>query len=172
MAGAYGVHVGRLDPGIDHQPDVVLAFFGFNESFRGEGGLPQFESDLAHFVKSIQEAKPGGKVRQVVLVSPIAHENLGRRELPDGSTVLSVGCGDDLTRYMVEKGSVTVDGVSLTITAAGATDFSVALIPHTLAVTTLGVRQPGDGVNLEVDVVAKYVERLLAGHAGASGGAR
>jgi glucose/arabinose dehydrogenase/lysophospholipase L1-like esterase len=70
----------------DHKADVVLAFFGFNESFRGEKGLPQFESDLAHFVKALKEAKPNGKSEpRIVLVSPIAHENLGRRELPDGS---------------------------------------------------------------------------------------
>ncbi len=69
----------------DHKADVVLCFFGFNESFRGENGLPQFESDLASFVKAIKEAKPSGKEPQIVLVSPIAHENLGQRELPDGS---------------------------------------------------------------------------------------
>lgn len=66
-----------------------------------------------------------------------------------------------LLRYVVEKGSVTVDGVSLTVAALTAEDFEVALIPHTLAVTTLGDRVAGDGVNLEVDILAKYVERLL-----------
>jgi riboflavin synthase len=73
----------------------------------------------------------------------------------------------DLARYVALKGSVAVDGVSLTV--AGVTDdtFSVALIPTTLAHTTLGFREPGDTVNLEVDVVAKYVERLTAGHGGA-----
>ncbi|MEX2026520.1 MAG: GDSL-type esterase/lipase family protein, partial [Pirellulaceae bacterium] len=69
----------------DHKADVVLGFFGFNESFRGEPGLSQFESDLAAFVKAIKEAKPSGKEPQIVLVSPIAHENLSQRELPDGS---------------------------------------------------------------------------------------
>jgi riboflavin synthase len=73
----------------------------------------------------------------------------------------------DLARYVVEKGSITVDGVSLTV--AGVTDdsFTVALIPTTLSHTTLGMRRPGDTVNLEVDVVAKYVERLTAGYRGA-----
>jgi riboflavin synthase len=61
----------------------------------------------------------------------------------------------------VEKGSVTVDGVSLTIASMTDEGFSVALIPHTLSVTTLGLRTVGDEVNLEVDVLAKYVERLL-----------
>jgi riboflavin synthase len=66
-----------------------------------------------------------------------------------------------LSRYLVEKGSITVDGCSLTVVAAGDDWFSVAVIPHTAAVTTLGQKGPGDRVNLEVDVLAKYVERLL-----------
>jgi riboflavin synthase len=77
----------------------------------------------------------------------------------------------DLARYVALKGSIAVDGVSLTV--AGVTDdtFSVALIPTTLAETTLGFREPGDTVNLEVDVVAKYVERLAATGAAAVVGA-
>jgi riboflavin synthase len=70
----------------------------------------------------------------------------------------------ELTRYLVEKGSVTVDGVSLTVVAALDDGFTVAVIPHTSEVTTLGRKGPGDRVNLEVDVMAKYVERLLEGH--------
>lgn len=66
-----------------------------------------------------------------------------------------------LLRYVVEKGSVTVDGVSLTVAGVDEKSLEVALIPHTLQVTTLGSREPGDPVNLEVDVLAKYVERLL-----------
>jgi riboflavin synthase len=66
-----------------------------------------------------------------------------------------------LLRYVVEKGSVTVDGVSLTVVDVLDDGFTVALIPHTCEVTTLGQRQPGDAVNLEVDVTVKYVERLL-----------
>jgi riboflavin synthase len=65
-----------------------------------------------------------------------------------------------LHRYVVEKGSVTVDGVALTVAELDDAGFAVALIPHTLAVTTLGELAPGDEVNLEVDVLAKYVERL------------
>lgn len=67
----------------------------------------------------------------------------------------------DLARYVVEKGSITVDGVSLTVSAVTDSAFSVSLIPTTLALTTLGHRAVGDTVNLEVDVLAKYVERLL-----------
>lgn len=66
-----------------------------------------------------------------------------------------------LSRYVVEKGSITVDGVSLTVSAVGDDWFEVSLIPTTLALTTLGRAQPGTPVNLEVDVIAKYVERLL-----------
>lgn len=69
-----------------------------------------------------------------------------------------------LSRYLVEKGSITVDGVSLTVVDSQAEEFSVALIPTTLELTTLGFREPGDVVNLEVDVLAKYVERLVTPH--------
>ena len=67
----------------------------------------------------------------------------------------------ELRRYLVEKGSITVDGVSLTVAAVDEPGFAVALVPHTLEVTTLGALEPGDPVNLEVDVLAKYVEKLL-----------
>jgi len=66
-------------------------------------------------------------------------------------------------RYLVEKGSVAVDGCSLTVARVHAGGFAVAIVPHTAAVTTLGRRKPGDRVNLEVDIVAKYVERLVTG---------
>jgi riboflavin synthase len=66
-----------------------------------------------------------------------------------------------ILRYCVEKGSITVDGVSLTVAALDAEGFAVALVPHTLEATTLGELEPGDAVNLEVDVLAKYVEKLL-----------
>jgi len=66
-----------------------------------------------------------------------------------------------LRRYLVEKGSVAVEGVSLTVAELDDGGFAVALVPHTLAVTTLGARAPGDDVNIEVDVLAKYVEQLV-----------
>jgi riboflavin synthase len=68
----------------------------------------------------------------------------------------------DLSRYLVEKGSVTIDGVSLTVAAVDGKEIEVALIPHSLEVTTLGLRTMGEKVNLEVDVLAKYVEKLLS----------
>jgi riboflavin synthase len=66
----------------------------------------------------------------------------------------------DVLRYCVEKGAITVDGVSLTVAGLDGQGFAVALVPHTLAVTTLSALEPGSEVNLEVDVFAKYVERL------------
>jgi riboflavin synthase len=77
--------------------------------------------------------------------------------------VLRIQLAPSLQRYVVYKGSVAVDGVSLTVSAVGESWFEVSLIPETLARTTLGVLGPGDPVNIEVDVLAKYVERLLGG---------
>ena len=67
---------------------------------------------------------------------------------------------DDVLRYCVEKGSISVDGTSLTVAALDEAGFAVALVPHTLEATTLGMLEPGDAVNLEADVIGKYVERL------------
>lgn len=83
-----------------------------------------------------------------------------RRPAPE----LEVEIPPELARYVVEKGSITVDGVSLTVVDARCDGFTVAVIPHTCEVTTLGRRKAGDRVNLEVDVMAKYAESLLAGH--------
>ncbi len=76
--------------------------------------------------------------------------------------VVRISLPGDLARYVVHKGSVTVDGVSLTVASVADGSFTVSLIPTTLGLTTLGRKQPGDPVNLEVDVIAKYVERLMA----------
>jgi riboflavin synthase len=76
--------------------------------------------------------------------------------------VVEISLPAGLTRYLVDKGSITVDGVSLTVVEANDDRFTVSLIPETLARTTLGARQPGDRVNLEVDILAKHVEKLLA----------
>lgn len=75
--------------------------------------------------------------------------------------VLRVGAPPEVVRYLVPKGSVTVDGVSLTVVDVDDTGFTVAVIPHTASVTTLGHKSPGSRVNLEIDVIAKYTERLL-----------
>jgi len=87
---------------------------------------------------------------QVLSISPSDNWTLVRFTLPD-----------NLARYVVEKGSITVDGVSLTVVEAGDEFFTVSLIPETLSATTLGSRAVGDLVNLEVDAIAKYVERLM-----------
>jgi riboflavin synthase len=90
-------------------------------------------------------------VATIVSRVPGEHWEAVRFTLPDG-----------LERYVVEKGSITVDGVSLTVTAVGPDLFEVGLIPTTLKLTTLGSKGVGDPVNLEVDVIAKYVEKMLA----------
>jgi riboflavin synthase len=77
--------------------------------------------------------------------------------------VVRIGLPGDLARYVVHKGSITVDGISLTVSAVGDDWFEVSLIPETLKRTTLGFRPPGSEVNLEVDVIAKYVEKLTGG---------
>jgi riboflavin synthase len=79
----------------------------------------------------------------------------------DGSVTMRFAAPPSVLRYLVHKGSITVDGISLTVAALDDATFSIAVIPHTLAVTTLGTAAPGTRVNLEVDVIAKYVERLM-----------
>ena len=83
------------------------------------------------------------------------------RQPGDRWEVVTISLPGELARYVVEKGSITVDGVSLTIAGLDDVSFQVSLIPTTLALTTLGTKQEGEPVNLEVDVLAKYVERLL-----------
>jgi riboflavin synthase len=89
------------------------------------------------------------------------------RTAGDRWNVVRISLPSALRRYVVEKGSVAVDGVSLTVSRVGDGWFEVSLIPATLGMTTLGLRVPGDQVNLEVDVIAKYVERLLEGRVSA-----
>jgi len=85
------------------------------------------------------------------------------RVTPDGpnSFVMAFRAPRVLTRYIVEKGFIAVDGVSLTVVNCGSGSFRVSLVPYTLAHTTLGRRRPGDKVNLETDILAKYVQKLL-----------
>jgi riboflavin synthase len=86
-----------------------------------------------------------------------------RRDPQEQWEVVRISLPADLSRYVVHKGSITVDGVSLTVSAVEGNWFEVSLIPETLKRTTLGVKQPGAEVNLEVDVIAKYVEKLVGG---------
>jgi riboflavin synthase len=85
----------------------------------------------------------------------------GVGKIVDPAPDLRVAAGPEILQYVVEKGSITVDGVSLTVVSALPDGFTVAVIPHTMAATTLGRKLPGDAVNLEADVIAKYTERLL-----------
>lgn len=94
-----------------------------------------------------------GHVDGVGVIAASEPDGLGRR--------LGIEVPGHLLAYVVEKGSITIDGVSLTVAAVEGSRVGIALIPHTLEVTTLGTRTPGDRVNLEVDILAKYVERLM-----------
>ncbi len=93
-----------------------------------------------------------------------------RRRLGN-AIIIDFEAGPELTRYMIRKGSVAVDGASLTINNRDAAGFSVSIIPHTAGLTTLGLKKPGDSVNLEADMIGKYVERFLSpGHLADRGG--
>lgn len=94
----------------------------------------------------------------------------GRRPA-ENWVVVRISMPRSLSRYVVAKGSITVDGTSLTVVDVSDDEFTVSLIPTTLELTTLGLRRPGDAVNLEVDVIAKYVERLAMPHLAANGAA-
>ena len=119
---------------------------------------------------SLGDLAPGDRVnleRPVRLVDRLGGHLVqghvdGVGEIVDPAPDLRVRCAPELLRYVVEKGSITVDGISLTVVDPLDDGFTVAVIPHTAAVTTLGHKGPGGRVNLEVDVTAKYVERLLA----------
>ena len=84
-------------------------------------------------------------------------------------TLFTFSLDSELARYVIEKGSITIDGVSLTVNSCTGNRFSVSIIPHTLAVTTLGQLQQGDRVNIEVDIIGKYVEKLLSEQSVATG---
>lgn len=90
------------------------------------------------------------------------------RSLSD-SAVIRIQAPREVLGYVVEKGSIAVDGISLTVASCDDAGFTVAVIPHTLGATTLGLKRPGDRVNLEADIIGKYVEKFLSGR-GASGG--
>jgi riboflavin synthase len=139
--------------------DGVVAFHAVPETLRrtalrrlGEGAVVNVEPALrageplgGHYVQGHVDAV--GRVRAVE---------------PEGEGVrMWIEAPGDVLRYCVEKGSVAVAGVSLTVAEVSDDAFAVALVPHTLSATTLGTLEPGDEVNLEADVLAKYVERLV-----------
>ena len=86
---------------------------------------------------------------------------IGSIRRDDNAVWFTILSSDEILRYVVEKGSVAIDGISLTVAKVTDTDFSVSVIPHTLSITSLGARRQGDRVNLETDLIGKYVEKLL-----------
>ena len=130
----------------DVMPETLQRAKPFGTEVNLETALRAGEPLGGHYVQ--------GHVDGVGRVHAIEPEGDSRRVVIDAPP--------DVLRYCVEKGSITVDGVSLTITALTEDSFEVALVQHTLEATTLGSLKPGDSVNLEVDVLAKYVERLAA----------
>jgi riboflavin synthase len=134
---------GRL--GFDVVPETVSRVKPFGDRVNLEPALRAGDPLGGHYVQ--------GHVDGVGAVVAVTEEEDGAR--------VRVEPPAELLRYLVEKGSVAVDGVSLTVAAVDETCFEVALIPHTLQVTTLGGLPSGGMVNLEADVLAKYVERLL-----------
>lgn len=92
-------------------------------------------------------------------------EGLGTilEQRPEGiAVVTTIGAGPELLKYIIKKGSIAIDGISLTVTEVTETSFSVSLIPHTAKETTLGIKKVGEKVNLETDIIGKYVERMLS----------
>jgi riboflavin synthase len=143
----------------------------------GDGWWEADVSDETRKRTSLGDRQPGDRVN---LERPVrAQDRLGGHivqghvdavgEIVDPAPRLRVRMPRPLLRYVVEKGSIAVDGVSLTVVDVLDDGFTVAVIPRTAAVTTLGLKGPGDPVNLEVDVTVKYVERLLAWHTDAVG---
>ena len=137
----------------------VLAFDAVPETLRRSSLSRLAEGRSVNVEPAVRAGEPlGGHIVQGHV------DGVGRvlRLEPEGDGArLAVEAPEELLRYVVEKGSITVEGVSLTIAALAPDSFEIALVPHTLTATTLGSLVPGDEVNLEVDVLAKYVERLL-----------
>jgi riboflavin synthase len=89
-----------------------------------------------------------------------------KREILGNAVIMTIEVGESLTRYMITKGSVAMDGISLTINTCGADNFSVSIIPHTGKLTTISYKKKGDRVNIENDMIGKYVERFMSGVSG------
>ena len=142
-----------------------------------DGRAEVFSADVMHETltkTSLGGLEPGAKVNLERAVTPATRlgghivqghvDGTGtvvRRTPSEHWEVVEISLPADLERYLVPKGSITVDGISLTVVAVNAESFTVSLIPETLARTTLGFKQDGDLVNLEVDVIAKYVEKMV-----------
>jgi riboflavin synthase len=141
-------------------------------------GEESFTADVMHETlakTSLGALEPGARVNLERAVTPATRlgghivqghvDGTGavvRRTPSEHWELVQVSLSAELERYLVAKGSITVDGISLTVVEVGVDWFTVSLIPETLARTTLGFKQPGDVVNLEVDVIAKYVEKMVS----------
>ena len=134
----------------DVVPETLARVKPFRDRVNLEPALRAGEPLGGHYVQ--------GHVDGVGTVAAVTPERDGAR--------MRIEPPAELLRYLVEKGSIAVDGVSLTVAALDDGGFEIALIPHTLEATTLGRLEPGDSVNLEADVLAKYVERLLTQRGG------
>jgi riboflavin synthase len=137
------VQDGRL--AFDVVPETLARTKSFGDEINVEPALAAGDPMGGHVVQGHVDGQ--GRVRDVQA------EETGRR--------IWIDLPPDLLRYCVEKGSIALDGVSLTVAGLDEAGIALALVPHTLAQTTLGARRPGDFVNVEVDILAKYVERLI-----------
>ena len=148
------------------QPDAPGATRGFTADVMGEtlarsslaGVVPGTKVNLERSVRL--EDRLGGHLVQGHVDGTAA---IIRRQPQEHWEVVRIGLPPGLASYVVHKGSIAVDGISLTVSGMGDDWFEVSLIPETLKRTTLGAKQPGETVNLEVDVIAKYVQKLLGG---------
>jgi riboflavin synthase len=129
---------------------------------------------------SLKSAKPGAPVNLELALTPSTRlgghivsghvDGIGKvlEKKPDGRSIrFKFKAPDNLAKYIAEKGSICIDGISLTVNSVDGATFSVNIVPHTLQETTLGQIETGDEVNLEVDLLARYMERLMQGEAAA-----
>ena len=120
------------------------------------------ELEAGSHVNLERALRAGGRLDGHIVQGHVDGTGRVRSILREGDDVrLAIDCGPEIGDFLVEKGSVAIDGVSLTVVGVSDAGFDVALIPHTLKATTLGEREPGDRVNLEADVLGKYVKRYL-----------
>ena len=153
-------------PAAEGTPDAPGATRGFTADVMGEtlarsslaGVVPGTKVNLERSVRL--EDRLGGHLVQGHVDGTAA---IIRRQPQEHWEVVRIGLPPGLASYVVHKGSIAVDGISLTVSGMGDDWFEVSLIPETLKRTTLGAKQPGETVNLEVDVIAKYVQKLLGG---------
>ncbi len=118
--------------------------------------------DVASHVNLERAMSASGRLDGHIVQGHVDGTGRTRELIRDGDDVrLFVECGSEISDYLVDKGSVAIDGVPLTVVSVGGEGFDVALIPHTLKATTLGERKSGDRVNLEADILGKYVKRYL-----------